>query len=76
MAHIPPSGSPVVRAERRLLEAEERVEAQRQLIAKLERDNPHDVPAAYRVLAALEEALFLARTHRDQVRDRPREGSV
>jgi len=62
----------MVRAECRLLGAEERGAAQRQLIAKLERENPRELPVAYRVLAALDEAVFLARTQRDQLRDGPR----
>jgi len=69
MTYMPPAGSPVLQAERCLLEAEARVEKQRQLIAKLERSASHELAAAYRVLAALEEALFLARAYRNKLRD-------
>jgi len=65
---MPPLSCLIAQAERRLQEAEARVESWRSIIAKLERDNPPEAAKAYWRLATLEEELFLARSHRDKLR--------
>ncbi|HWX49501.1 MAG TPA: hypothetical protein VNZ61_15735 [Roseomonas sp.] len=66
---MPPLVRLIAQAERRLQEVEARVENWRSIITKLERDNPSEAAAAYWRLAILEEELFLARAHRDKLRE-------
>ena len=68
--------TPVEIGKTNILHQRRRVERQRVLIARLERDGPPDLVTAVRILGEMEQALARMEAHHAAAQERPPEASV